>query len=168
LQSHLNYVGDVGLAAGPDLFAGVLDADLLVVVGARRGELTTAGYTLVDIPVPKQQLVHVHLGIEEPGRVYQPSIGINSAMAAFARAARALEPRARAPWTSDTTALRATKVKALESVGLTGGGADERGREMAERTGSRRYDCDQRRGQLFRVAAALFPVQGFSYAACAD
>jgi acetolactate synthase-1/2/3 large subunit len=50
LQSHLNYVGDLGLAAGPDLFAGVLDADLLVVVGARRGELTTAGYTLVDIP----------------------------------------------------------------------------------------------------------------------
>jgi acetolactate synthase-1/2/3 large subunit len=111
-----NYVGDLGLATGPDLFAGVRDADLLLVVGARLGELTTAGYTLVDIPVPKQKLVHVHLGIEELGRVYQPTVAINSGMAPFARAACALEPVAHVPWKTHTAALRAAYVGALEPL----------------------------------------------------
>ncbi|CAN7461123.1 thiamine pyrophosphate-binding protein [Caballeronia sp. LjRoot29] len=111
-----NYVGDLGLATGPDLFAGVRGADLLLVVGARLGELTTAGYTLVDIPVPKQKLVHVHLGIEELGRVYQPTVGINSGMAPFARAAYALEPVAHVPWKTHTAALRAAYVVALEPL----------------------------------------------------
>ena len=33
--------------------------------------MTTSGYTLIDMPVPKQKLVHVHAGAEELGRVYQ-------------------------------------------------------------------------------------------------
>ena len=46
-------------------------ADLLIAFGPRLGEMTTSGYTLLDIPVPQQRLVHVHPGPEELGRVYQ-------------------------------------------------------------------------------------------------
>lgn len=73
-------MGNLGLAAGPALQNAVKDADLLIVLGARLGEMTTSGYTLVDIPTPQQKLVHVHLGIEELGRVYQPTLGINAGM----------------------------------------------------------------------------------------
>lgn len=75
-----HYIGNLGLAAGPALQNAVKNADLLIVLGARLGEMTTGGYALVDIPTPKQKLVHVHLGIEELGRVYQPTLGINAGM----------------------------------------------------------------------------------------
>ena len=51
--------------------------------------MTTGGYTLLDVPVPKQTLIHVHAGAEELGRVYQPALAINAGMAQFAAAARA-------------------------------------------------------------------------------
>lgn len=88
-NTHPNYVGDLGFAAGPKLVEAVIDSDLLLVVGARLGEVSTNGYTTIEIPTPRQALVHVHIGIEELGRVYQPTLGINSSMASFA--ARALE-----------------------------------------------------------------------------
>ena len=42
-------------------------ADLLIVIGARLGEMTTSGYTLLESPRPRQALVHVHPGAEELG-----------------------------------------------------------------------------------------------------
>ncbi|MDH4608439.1 thiamine pyrophosphate-binding protein [Pseudomonas sp. BN102] len=83
-NTHPNYAGDLGFAAGPKLIQAVKDADLLLVVGSRLGEVSTSGYSTLDIPVPRQALVHVHPGIEELGRVYQPTLGINSGMTAFA------------------------------------------------------------------------------------
>jgi acetolactate synthase-1/2/3 large subunit len=83
-NTHPNYAGDLGFAAGPKLVQAVKDADLLLVVGSRLGEVSTNGYSTLDIPVPRQALVHVHPGIEELGRVYQPTLGINSGMTAFA------------------------------------------------------------------------------------
>jgi acetolactate synthase-1/2/3 large subunit len=113
-NTHPCYVGDLGLAAGPALQAAVRDADLLLVVGARLGELTTGGYTLVEIPVPRQALVHVHLDVEELGRVYQPTLGINSSMTAFAASARESRP-ARAPaWSARTRELHDAYQRARE------------------------------------------------------
>jgi acetolactate synthase-1/2/3 large subunit len=75
---HPNYAGDVGIGLNPKLAQRVKDADLLLVIGARLGEMTTSAYTLLDVPVPKQKLVHVHAGAEELGRVYQATLPINS------------------------------------------------------------------------------------------
>jgi acetolactate synthase-1/2/3 large subunit len=75
---HPNYAGDIGIGVNPKLAQRVKDADLLLVIGARLGEMTTGGYTLLDVPVPRQQLVHVHAGAEELGRVYQATLPINS------------------------------------------------------------------------------------------
>jgi acetolactate synthase-1/2/3 large subunit len=73
---HAQYAGDVGIGINPKLAARVRDADLLVVIGERLGEMTTSAYTLLDVPVPAQRLVHVHPGVEELGRVYQPTVAI--------------------------------------------------------------------------------------------
>ena len=73
---HPNYVGDVGIGINPALAERVRTADLLLVLGARLGEMTTSGYSLVNLPVPKQTLIHVFPGADELGRVYAPDLGI--------------------------------------------------------------------------------------------
>jgi acetolactate synthase-1/2/3 large subunit len=87
---HPNYVGDVGIGINPALAKRIKNADLVLAVGPRLGEMTTGGYTMFDIPRPRQTLVHVHAGSEELGRVYQAELMINSGMAEFAACASAL------------------------------------------------------------------------------
>jgi acetolactate synthase-1/2/3 large subunit len=106
-NSHSNYAGDVGIGINPKLAERVKNADLLIVVGARLGEMTTSGYTLVDIPVPKQKLVHVHASAEELGRVYQAVLPINAGMAEFAAMAKALGPVPARAWDNETKTARA-------------------------------------------------------------
>ena len=101
------YAGDVGIGINPVLAGRVKQADLLIVVGARLGEMTTSGYTLLDSPVPRQKLVHVHAGAEEIGRVYQPELGILSAPAHFARACAAMDPIESPAWKGSAAEARA-------------------------------------------------------------
>ncbi len=96
-----SYVGDVGIGINPKLAARVREADLLLVVGPRLGEMTTSGYTLVG----EQPLIHVHPGAEELGRVYRPALPILSGMEHFADAVRGL--RVEPGWRKWTEAARA-------------------------------------------------------------
>jgi len=91
-NDHPNFAGEVAISANPLLLQRVSDADVLIVVGARLGEMTTQGYTLLDEPKPKQDLIHVHADPDELGRVYQPVLGICSGLENFATAAAALSP----------------------------------------------------------------------------
>ena len=95
---HPSYAGDVGIALNPKLAARVCDADVLLVIGERLGEMVTSGYTLLTPPRPKQALIHVHPGTDELGRVYQPALAIESSMPAFCAALAAMEPIRAAPW----------------------------------------------------------------------
>ena len=83
------------------------EADLLLVIGARLGEMTTSGYTLLSVPRPAQKLVHVHAGAEELGRVYQGDLLINSGMRQIAAALAAMPPveaKGRREWTQSARA----------------------------------------------------------------
>jgi acetolactate synthase-1/2/3 large subunit len=106
-NDHPNYVGDVGIGINPKLQARVTDADLLVVVGARLDEMTTGGYELIDIPVPRQKLVHIHPSAEEIGRIYQPTLAIHASPRGFAAALEGLEPLASKPWAASLREARA-------------------------------------------------------------
>jgi acetolactate synthase I/II/III large subunit len=90
-NTHPHYVGDVGIGANPKLTARVQASDLLIVVGARLGEMTTNGYSLLEAPQPTQQLVHVYPGAEELGRVYQAEQMIVSSAPAFIASIAALD-----------------------------------------------------------------------------
>jgi acetolactate synthase-1/2/3 large subunit len=105
-NEHPCYVGHVGIGIEPTLAEAVRDADLLLVLGARLGEMTTSGYTLVKPTRPDQALVHVHPGSEEIGRVYQPALGINAAMPGFAAALAEIDLGA-ASWGGHRDKLRA-------------------------------------------------------------
>jgi acetolactate synthase-1/2/3 large subunit len=89
---HPNYAGDVGIGLGPKLAQRVKDADLVLALGPRLGEMTTGGYTLLQAPRPAQRLVHVHAGAEELGRVYQADLMINAGAGPMAAALAAMEP----------------------------------------------------------------------------
>ena len=89
-DSH--YVGDLNIAPDPKLMDAVRRADLLFVVGARLGETTTQGYTLVVPPVPEQGLVHAHADALELGRVYQAQLYLNAGMPELAAALKGLAP----------------------------------------------------------------------------
>tara|TARA_R110000772_G_scaffold49123_3_gene112445 strand:+ start:5674 stop:7359 length:1686 start_codon:yes stop_codon:yes gene_type:complete len=91
-NDHPLYAGDVGIGINPKLAERVKTSDLILAVGPRLGEMTTGGYSLLDIPVPKQRLVHIHPGAEELGRVYRAELAMNSGMPGFAAAAKAMAP----------------------------------------------------------------------------
>ncbi len=101
------YAGDIGLGVNPRLARRVEEADVLLAVGARLGEATTSSYTLVDIPRPRQRLVHVHPGADELGRVYHADVPINSGLPQFAAAARRLPPVDGSRWAAWAAAARA-------------------------------------------------------------
>jgi acetolactate synthase I/II/III large subunit len=104
---HPNYVGDVGIGINPKLAQRVRDADLIVAIGPRLGEMTTSGYTLLDAPRPRQALIHIHQGMEELGRVYQPALAICSGMPQFASRLAMMMPIESPPWREATVQARA-------------------------------------------------------------
>jgi acetolactate synthase I/II/III large subunit len=73
----------VGIGINPRLAARIKSADVVLCIGARLGEMTTSGYTLFDVPIPKQTLIHVHGDPNELGRVYQAEEMICSGIAEF-------------------------------------------------------------------------------------
>src|SRR5690606_14821559 len=85
---HPNYVGDVGIGINPKLSARVKEADLVIAIGPRLGEMTTSGYTLMSVPRPAQRLIHVHAGTDELGTVYQADLMIAAGMPEMAAALR--------------------------------------------------------------------------------
>ena len=87
---HPNYVGDVAISPNPELAERVRNADQVLVLGARLGEITSGGYTLFRVPSPKQKLIHVHADPDELGRVYQPQIGLACRAADFVAVAAKL------------------------------------------------------------------------------
>lgn len=92
-NSHPNYVGVIGLGTNPALVEMVQQADLIVAVGERLGDMTSNGYSLFEFPRLSHSFVHVHAGAEELGVLYEADLPINAAAPAFAAAAAALEPR---------------------------------------------------------------------------
>ncbi|MCW9043015.1 MAG: thiamine pyrophosphate-binding protein [Pseudopelagicola sp.] len=80
------YAGEAGVGMPPHVKRIMREADVILAVNVRFGEMTTDGYTLLDVPVPKQALIHVHGSDREIGKVYQPRLGIQAGPDGFAAA----------------------------------------------------------------------------------
>ncbi len=115
---HPNYAGDVGIGINPKLAQCVKDADLLLVIGERLGEITTSAYTLLEVPVPKQKLVHVHAGAEELGKVYQATLPINSNYEEFVFALRSL--KLKSDWKEITTEIHKNYLEWNKPIAMPG------------------------------------------------
>jgi len=97
-NAHPHYAGDVGIGINPKLAARVKEADLIIAIGPRLGEMTTGGYTLLASPVPNQRLVHVHADPEELGSVYQAELMIASGAPQVTSMLAAMEPVDASAW----------------------------------------------------------------------
>ena len=104
---HPSFAGDVGIGINPQLASRVREADLIIALGVRLGEMTTGGYTLLQAPRPTQKLVHVHAGPEELGRVYAADLMLQASMACAAKALEALTAPTELPWSEWTRAAHA-------------------------------------------------------------
>ena len=104
---HALYAGDVGIGINPKLAARVREADLIIALGVRLGEMTTGGYTLLQVPRPLQKLVHLHAGAEELGRVYAADLMLQASMACAAKALETLAAPVSLPWTAWAQAAHA-------------------------------------------------------------
>jgi acetolactate synthase I/II/III large subunit len=80
------FAGDLGIAANPALVKRVQEADMLLVIGERLGEMTMAGYTVLTVPKPQMPLIHVLPSPDELGRVYYADYPICAAPQAFCEA----------------------------------------------------------------------------------
>ncbi|MBN8629811.1 MAG: thiamine pyrophosphate-binding protein [Rhodobacterales bacterium] len=80
------YAGEAGVGMPAHVKALVREADVILAINTRFGEMTTDGYTLLSVPVPAQRLIHVHVSDREIGKVYQPTLGIQAGPNAFATA----------------------------------------------------------------------------------
>ncbi len=80
---HPNYTGDVGLGINPALKSRIEESDLVILLGARFSENPSQGFSLFDIPKPRQKLVHIQSGAEELGRIYVPDLAINATPGTF-------------------------------------------------------------------------------------
>ena len=118
---HPCYVGHAGIGLDAKLADAVRNADLLLVMGAHLGEMTTSGYTLIDIPNPKSFLIHVHPSGNELGSVYSPDLPINATAASFADLLTRLPAPASMPWAEHRKMLRVAYeayVKPVPTPGL--------------------------------------------------
>ncbi|HEY1258773.1 MAG TPA: thiamine pyrophosphate-binding protein [Stellaceae bacterium] len=125
-----SFVGDLGTGAAPALVARIKEADLLLAVGARIGEITSQSYSLLGIPDPGKVLIHVHPAAEELGRVFRPALPIQSGVAEFAAAAAALTPVPAGRWAQWRTDARGDYEAGLRPSSATAGGALDLGEIM--------------------------------------
>jgi len=117
---HPCYVGHSGIGIDGKLAAAIREADVLMVLGARLGEMTTSGYTLIDIPNPKQRLVHIHPSPDELGTVYAPFLPITATADQFSAALDALPAPANVPWRQRRADLKAAYQAALAPIATPG------------------------------------------------
>jgi acetolactate synthase-1/2/3 large subunit len=85
------YAGEAGVGMLPHVKRLMREADVILAVNVRFGEMTTDGYEALDVPVPKQKLIHVHGSAGELGKIYQPVLGITAGANAFSAALRPVQ-----------------------------------------------------------------------------
>ena len=101
-----SYAGVLGVAMDDRLATRLREADLVLALGGRLGEVPTRRYTLLEVPHPAQTLVHAHPDPGELGFVYRPDLPIACDLPELAAALRQLEP-VEPRWLEWTHAARA-------------------------------------------------------------
>ena len=117
---HPLYAGDVGIGINPKLAQRIKESDLIIAIGPRLGEMTTSGYSLLEVPKPKQKLVHIHASAEELNRVYHADLAICATMNAAARSLEVLTAPPSVPWTNWAQQANADYVANTQAQALAG------------------------------------------------
>ena len=71
-----HYAGDLGVGMNPALAARLRDADCLLLLGTRFGDVPTGGYTLVTPDAAGKEIIHVHPDPDLPGSWLRTDLAI--------------------------------------------------------------------------------------------
>lgn len=104
-NDHPCYVGDLAVGMNPRLGRRLQEADVVLALGTRMGDIATGGYELMDPARPGPRLIHVHADAGELGRVFRPDPGLALPAPAMVAALAATVPAAR-PWADWTRTAR--------------------------------------------------------------
>ncbi|WP_417207248.1 thiamine pyrophosphate-dependent enzyme [Antarctobacter sp.] len=80
------FAGEAGVGMPPHARRLMSEADTILAINVRFGEMTTDAYTLLEVPEPRQKLIHVHASDAEIGKIYVPVLGVQAGPNAFAKA----------------------------------------------------------------------------------
>jgi acetolactate synthase-1/2/3 large subunit len=80
------YAGDLGLGLAAGVRKTMAEADVILALNTRFGDISTEGYTLFQVPQPRQKIIHVHASTAEIGKIYIPTLGIPAGPNAFVAA----------------------------------------------------------------------------------
>lgn len=103
-HSHPCYAGDIGLAINPKLLQRIKEADCIMLIGGTLSEVPSQSYTLLDIPTPKQALIHIHPDINELNRVYKSQLAVNSTAEAWVKGLLSKSSTLNKNWETESTA----------------------------------------------------------------
>jgi acetolactate synthase I/II/III large subunit len=100
----------------PPVFRETLnEADLIIAVGTRLGDVVTQGYRIPEAPRPTQPLIHIYPDAAEIGRNFETTLGIaadaTATLQQLARLNAPEPPRGRDAWTARAHALAADRMK---------------------------------------------------------
>ena len=72
-----NYAGSFGTSVSPKLINSTKNSDLIIVLGARLGEMTTQGYSIISPQDNSKNIIHIHVDSNELNKVYNANVCIN-------------------------------------------------------------------------------------------
>jgi acetolactate synthase-1/2/3 large subunit len=110
-NDHEHWVGHIGFVVPKPLADVLSEADLIIALGTRLGDVSTQRYSFPLAPVPHQPLIHVHQDPTVVGRNHRTALGIASHVEPVLDGLRSHEPRgltARRDWI-----VRLSKVRDL-------------------------------------------------------
>lgn len=79
-NSHPNYAGALGLGSSKYLLSSIKESDLVLALGTRFSQMTTADYTILN---ENSRLIHVDISPDIIGKVYTPTLPIVSDVKEF-------------------------------------------------------------------------------------
>jgi acetolactate synthase-1/2/3 large subunit len=110
-NDHPCFAAHLGYGAPARILDTLAEADLIIAIGTRLGDVTTQGYRLPKAPRPDQPLVHIHPDAAQVGRVYDTDLGIvadaGAFLAALADRNAPSPPPARGEWIERVHAVHA-------------------------------------------------------------
>jgi len=117
---HDHYAGHAQRGLHKAMRELIETADLIIAAGPRLGEVTTAGYSTIKVPTPRQMLIHAHPDPDELGRVYAPDLAIPTGMSAFTEALAALEPVDGSRWAGWLRSARRNYLDFIKPTAMPG------------------------------------------------
>jgi len=92
------FCGEAGVGMPAHVRQLITQADVILAVNIRFGEMTTDAYTLLQCPTPQQKIIHVHASDLEIGKVYQPTLGIQAGPNIFAQSIQPIQGKWHKDW----------------------------------------------------------------------